>query len=609
MIPKIIHYCWVGNKSKPQSVLYCIESWKKFCPDYEIREWNESNYDFNKNVYMKQAYEAKKWGFVPDYARLDIVYQYGGIYLDTDVELIKGLDKLLNQTAFMGFENTGDGEFFVNCGHGFGAEPHHDIIRAARDLYDDVQFLKEDGTYNLVPSPNYTTQTLKKYGLIQENKDQNLPDMTVYSSDVLCPKNFRTGKLCKTSRTVSIHHFTASWMDEKIKKELIHQQHLVRWWGKSGTKKILWIESVWKKYAGISMVTKLPKRLGVKARKKLICLRESVPEYKNLLVAKVTAHAEKGKIVLLDPAYDGDNVGDQIIMESCLSQFPSDLLARELKHVPTHREPTEKEQRELSSAETKILCGTNALSGKMRSYGLWHMNANVGIYKNTILMGVGFDSNSNEFDVYTKLLFRTILSPKHIHSVRDKFSEAMLKNMGIRNVIYTGCPTMWNITPELCSRIPKAKADKVVCTLTDYNRNLIADQALLNILSECYKRVFLWPQGIEDKEYFEQVKLNNNVEIVSEGLEKYDEILKLKSIDYVGTRLHAGIRALTREHRTIIISIDNRAKNISADTGLPIIERGDIMSLLSPKINSEFVTKIQMPIDNINRWKNQIHEF
>lgn len=108
----------------------------------------------------------------------------------------------------------------MNCGHGFGAEPHHDIIRAARDLYDDVQFLKEDGTYNLVPSPNYTTQTLKKYGLIQENKDQNLPDMTVYSSDVLCPKNFRTGKLCKTSRTVSIHHFTASWMDEEIKKNL-----------------------------------------------------------------------------------------------------------------------------------------------------------------------------------------------------------------------------------------------------------------------------------------------------------------------------------------------------------------------------------------------------
>ena len=88
-IPKIIHYCWVGGKPKPQSVLYCIESWKRCCPDYEIREWNESNYDFTKNEYMRQAYEAKKWGFVPDYARLDIVYEYGGIYLDTDVEMLR----------------------------------------------------------------------------------------------------------------------------------------------------------------------------------------------------------------------------------------------------------------------------------------------------------------------------------------------------------------------------------------------------------------------------------------------------------------------------------------------------------------------------------------
>lgn len=129
MIPKIIHYCWVGNCQKPKSVLYCIESWRKFCPDYRIIEWNESNYDFSKNKYMWQAYEAKKWGFVPDYARLDIVYQYGGIYLDTDVELVKNIDELLSHKAFMGFEDTGDGEFFVNCGHGFGAEPGNEITK------------------------------------------------------------------------------------------------------------------------------------------------------------------------------------------------------------------------------------------------------------------------------------------------------------------------------------------------------------------------------------------------------------------------------------------------------------------------------------------------
>ena len=169
MIPKIIHYCWVGNSPKPKSVLYCIESWRKYCPGYEIREWNESNYDFSKNGYMKQAYEAKKWGFVPDYARLDIIYKYGGIYLDTDVELIKSLDELLNQTAFMGFENTGDGEFFVNCGHGFGAEPHNKIIGAARNLYDHIQFINDDNTYNLLPSPHYTTQIFVQAKFINQN--------------------------------------------------------------------------------------------------------------------------------------------------------------------------------------------------------------------------------------------------------------------------------------------------------------------------------------------------------------------------------------------------------------------------------------------------------
>ena len=130
---------------------------------------------------MKQAYEAKKWGFVPDYARLDIIYEYGGIYLDTDVELIKSFDEMLNQTAFMGFENTGDGEFYVNCGHGFGAEPRHKIIGDARSLYEHINFINEDGTYNLLPSPHYTTKTLKKYGLVQEDKDQNLSETGVKS--------------------------------------------------------------------------------------------------------------------------------------------------------------------------------------------------------------------------------------------------------------------------------------------------------------------------------------------------------------------------------------------------------------------------------------------
>lgn len=134
--------------------------------------------------------------------------------------------------------------FFVNCGHGFGAEPHHEIIGAARNLYDHIQFINDDNTYNLLPSPHYTTQVLRKYGLVQENRDQKLSDMMVYASDVLCPKNFRTGEIHKSDRTISIHHFTASWMDEKIKDELQHQQKIVKRFGNKIGKYVLLLESV-----------------------------------------------------------------------------------------------------------------------------------------------------------------------------------------------------------------------------------------------------------------------------------------------------------------------------------------------------------------------------
>lgn len=362
MIPKIIHYCWVGNAPKPKSVLYCIESWKKFCPDYEIREWNESNYDFTKNKYMKQAYEAKKWGFVPDYARLDIIYEYGGIYLDTDVEIIRSFDELLDQEAFMGFEETGEKTYYVNCGQGFGAVPHHEIIKKARDLYEHISFYKEDGTLNMLASPHYTTQILKEYGLLQENKDQNLRSMKIYASDVLCPKNFRTGKIHESNRTVSIHHFTASWLDEKIKKEIKRRQKLERVMGKGGTNKFLYIESVLQKYAGLKMFTKLPLRAKEKLKKRIIKIVEVVPDYKELILASFFK-SDKKKIVLLDPSYDGDNTGDQIIVENCKKYFP--LTKKEnIIYVPTHRKLMNKEIRELSGATIKVLCGTNAFTGE-----------------------------------------------------------------------------------------------------------------------------------------------------------------------------------------------------------------------------------------------------
>lgn len=604
-IPKIIHYCWVGGNPKPQSVLYCIKSWKRCCPDYEIREWNESNYDFTKNEYMRQAYEAKKWGFVPDYARLDIVYEYGGIYLDTDVEMVRSFDHLLDHECFFCFEDTGDGENYVNCGHGFGAVPHHEVIKQARDLYEQVSFMEADGSLNLVASPYYTTQSLRQLGLVQENRDQTLGQVQVYASDVLCPKNFRTGKLHQTARTVSIHHFTASWVDEKIKTEMAHQQRIKNRYGNRIGSYVLYAESVMQKYSPEELVTKVPIRAAKKLKCKLIEAKDAAPYYAGIVQAWMTPR-KNGDTILLDTNMDSDNVGDSIIMENCLLQLSECMDTEALRHVPTHRFPTENEAQLLAAAGRKILCGTNILSGHMRTYGLWKLGKCISPYWNTVLMGVGFDSYNTQSDLYSRLLFRCMLSPEGMHSVRDSHSERALKSMGIRNVLNTGCPTMWNLTPEHCAAIPSTKASKVICTITDYSRDVQNDKEMLDILLENYDKAYLWLQGWDDLAYIRELGYEKKLELIDSTLEAYDAILAMDDLDYVGTRLHAGIRALSKGHRSLIISIDNRAECIGADTGLPILRREDVRISLRDRLNSQIRTVIQMPWKEIHMFKESL---
>lgn len=209
MIPKIIHYCWFGNNELPEKDKQCIESWKKHCPDYKIICWNESNYDISKYQYMKEAYEAKKWGFVPDIARLDIIYQNGGIYLDTDVEMVRNFDELLEYPAFMAFEN----DRMVNPGLVFGAEKENSIIGEILDtVYRKRSFFKEDGSYDMKPSPVMNTEFLIQKGLSPNGKTQLLPcNMKIYSKEYFCPMDYDTGELTITDNTYSIHHFHASW--------------------------------------------------------------------------------------------------------------------------------------------------------------------------------------------------------------------------------------------------------------------------------------------------------------------------------------------------------------------------------------------------------------
>lgn len=160
MIPKIIHYCWFGENPLPELAQKCIASWEKYCPDYEIKEWNENNFDLNGCAFVKEAYEAKKWAFVSDFARLKIIYEEGGIYLDTDVEILKSFDTLLGNKCFLGEETSG----FVATGLGFGAEKYNPIIKELLEMYIGKHFKLEDGLFDMMPCHRKNTEPLHKYG-------------------------------------------------------------------------------------------------------------------------------------------------------------------------------------------------------------------------------------------------------------------------------------------------------------------------------------------------------------------------------------------------------------------------------------------------------------
>lgn len=209
-IPKIIHYCWFGGNPLPKSVEKCIASWKKYCPDYRIVEWNESNFDLTCCAYCEAMLEKKKWAFLSDYVRLKIVYEQGGVYLDTDVELVRSLDALVEQGAYMGFENSDR----VATGLGFAAEAGHPFLRENMAYYEELTHFEE-----LKACPHITTDLLETHGLIRDRKMlQKLAGMTVYPEDYLCPKDERSGLTAKTKNTYSIHHFDASWFEESWKK-------------------------------------------------------------------------------------------------------------------------------------------------------------------------------------------------------------------------------------------------------------------------------------------------------------------------------------------------------------------------------------------------------
>ena len=212
MIPKIIHYCWFGRGEKPELAKKCIASWRKSCPDFEIREWNEGNCDYLSIPFMAEAYAAKKYAFVSDVMRLIVLEQYGGVYFDTDVEVLRDISPLLDDEGFIGFEN----DQFVNSGQVMAAKAHHPVIRAMIEEYKKLHFANADGTATPVGCPRLNTDVMERFGLIRNGREQVVAGIHVYSADYFNPMDSTTGKLTKTENTYSIHWYSMSWLPKRV---------------------------------------------------------------------------------------------------------------------------------------------------------------------------------------------------------------------------------------------------------------------------------------------------------------------------------------------------------------------------------------------------------
>ena len=233
VIPKKIHYFWFGKRPLPDKEKACIESWKNICPDYELILWNESNYDVFKTDFTRQAYEADKMAFVADYARLDVLYQHGGICLDTDVEIIKSLDRFLTDGAFAGFHyNRPQRKLVVNAGLCIASYPGNPLIKELRDDYDNRRFINADGTLNLTTCSVYQTAVLQKHGLKIENKKQTLKGIVIYPYEYFDPKDDFTGEIGIKQETHTIHHFHATWKSPADKERLELQWKYYKRFGK-----------------------------------------------------------------------------------------------------------------------------------------------------------------------------------------------------------------------------------------------------------------------------------------------------------------------------------------------------------------------------------------
>lgn len=311
------------------------------------------------------------------------------------------------------------------------------------------------------------------------------------------------------------------------------------------------------------------------------------------------------KILLFDPSISTLNIGDQIITESINYELSNILESKRVIRISTHL-PLSNYTKLFNNIDIKLALGSNLLRSKInKKPKQWDVGyKDIMTLKDLILVGVGWWQYESKVNMLSLFFYKKILNSKFFHSVRDSYTEKKLNEIGFQNVINTGCPTMWRFDKKFCAMVNTKKSDNVIFTLTDYNKNENMDRILIEILIKNYNKVYFFPQGIDDNEYLKKIYEGDQINIIYESLKDYNSFLENNIVDYIGTRLHAGIKAIQKFKRTIIIGIDNRAIEKSKDFNLKVIKRVEI-HLLQDEIYKDLPCDIKIPIKMIQKWKEQ----
>lgn len=324
-------------------------------------------------------------------------------------------------------------------------------------------------------------------------------------------------------------------------------------------------------------------------------------------------------IVLLDTSIGSTNKGDEIIMQAVLQGLKTVIHGHYVLKFPTHVPYTTWLQSTIKlkgisfradcvrKADLKLVCGTNLLAKSMRyPVNNWNINSLVAApLAGSVLVGVGNSMVEKSIDGYTRRLYNKVLSHEFAHSTRDNETTEMLKSMGF-SAITTGCPTLWQLTEAVIRRIPTKRSDAVVLALTGSDRDYVADRHIIDVCRKIYSKLYFWTQTIHDAAYYNSFSDTEDIERLSPDVESYGAFLDTHDVDYVGTRLHGGIFAMQHNKRAIIVSIDNRARNIAKANHINVIERSDIRNLESMVI-SELKTCVSVDFAAIDRFRNQFN--